>query len=95
MNYVMFGQVGAPPEVAARLAAAQQEFEARQRASLLTCRDPSKDPELDQFMVINLNKSLINYSTLLRIKKKHTRDTDFDTHIKLNLSLRGDSISKR
>ena len=48
-------KVGAPPEVAARLAAAQQEFEARQRASFSNSRDPSKDPELDQFMV--------NYST--------------------------------
>lgn len=43
--------MGAPPEVVARLAAARQEFEARQRSSV-TCRDGSKDPELDQFMVI-------------------------------------------
>lgn len=44
-------QVGAPPEVVARLAAARQEFESRQR-SAVTSRDTSKDPELDQFMVI-------------------------------------------
>jgi hypothetical protein len=43
--------VGAPPEVVARLAASRQEFEARQRSSV-TSRESSKDPELDQFMVI-------------------------------------------
>jgi len=48
-------KVGAPPEVAARLVAAQQEFEARQRASFTTCMDGSKDPELDQFMVTHAN----------------------------------------
>ncbi|CAL9186249.1 unnamed protein product [Musa hybrid cultivar] len=42
-------QVGAPPEVAARLSAVAQEFEMRQRASLI-CRDAVADPELDQFM---------------------------------------------
>ncbi|XP_064997246.1 homeobox protein knotted-1-like 6 [Musa acuminata AAA Group] len=41
--------VGAPPEVAARLSAVAQEFEMRQRASLI-CRDAVADPELDQFM---------------------------------------------
>lgn len=45
-------QVGAPPEVAARLAAAQQEFEARRRSAVSSTRDTIKDPELDQFMVI-------------------------------------------
>lgn len=44
-------QVGAPPEVVARFAAARQEFEARQRSSS-SSRENSKDPELDQFMVI-------------------------------------------
>ncbi|KAL2894901.1 Homeotic protein knotted-1 [Bienertia sinuspersici] len=48
--YLACQKVGAPPEVAARLAAAQQEFEARQRASFVNSRDGSKDPELDQFM---------------------------------------------
>lgn len=44
--------MGAPSEVVARLAAARQEFEARQR-SLVSSRDASsKDPELDQFMVM-------------------------------------------
>ncbi|GMI91058.1 BREVIPEDICELLUS, KNOTTED-like from Arabidopsis thaliana, BREVIPEDICELLUS 1 [Hibiscus trionum] len=47
--YMDCQKVGAPPEVVARLAAARQEFEARQR-SLLAPRDSSKDPELDQFM---------------------------------------------
>ncbi|NP_001233807.2 homeotic protein knotted-1 [Solanum lycopersicum] len=47
--YMDCQKVGAPPEVAARLSAVRQEFEARQRASL-TDRDVSKDPELDQFM---------------------------------------------
>ncbi|KAA8528426.1 hypothetical protein F0562_035781 [Nyssa sinensis] len=42
-------KVGAPPEVVARLKAVRHEFETRQRASV-TCRDGSKDPELDQFM---------------------------------------------
>ncbi|KAE8659197.1 Homeobox protein knotted-1-like 1 [Hibiscus syriacus] len=41
--------VGAPPEEVARLAAARQEFEARQRFSVAP-RYSSKDPELDQFM---------------------------------------------
>jgi hypothetical protein len=44
--------VGAPAEVVARLSAARQEYEARQRSSV-TSRETSKDPELDQFMVIN------------------------------------------
>ncbi|XP_074263991.1 homeotic protein knotted-1 [Silene latifolia] len=48
--YLACQKVGAPPDVAARLAAAHQEFEARQRASFSACRDASKDPELDQFM---------------------------------------------
>ena len=43
--------MGAPAEVVARLGAAKQDFEARQRSSMST-RDTSKDPELDQFMVI-------------------------------------------
>jgi hypothetical protein len=36
--------------VVARLVAARQEFEARQRSSV-NSRENSKDPELDQFMV--------------------------------------------
>ena len=52
--------MGAPPEVAARLAAGREEFEARQWASV-ACRDGSKDPELDQFMVINKSSHLMNF----------------------------------
>lgn len=47
--YMDCQKVGAPPEVVARLAPAQQDFEARQR-SLLSSKEASKDPELDQFM---------------------------------------------
>lgn len=47
--YMDCQKVGAPPEVVARLAAARQEFESRQR-STVNSRDGSKDPELDQFM---------------------------------------------
>uniref|UniRef100_A0A804IGX6 Uncharacterized protein n=1 Tax=Musa acuminata subsp. malaccensis TaxID=214687 RepID=A0A804IGX6_MUSAM len=47
--YIECQKVGAPPEVAARLSAVAQEFEMRQRASLI-CRDAVADPELDQFM---------------------------------------------
>ncbi|GAB2234666.1 hypothetical protein Drorol1_Dr00003928 [Drosera rotundifolia] len=43
-------QVGAPPDVAVRLAATRQEFESRQRSGF-SARDTSKDLELDQFMV--------------------------------------------
>ncbi|XP_064937299.1 homeobox protein knotted-1-like 6 [Musa acuminata AAA Group] len=45
----IINMVGAPPEVAARLSAVAQEFDMRQRASLI-CRDAAPDPELDQFM---------------------------------------------
>ncbi|XP_065847323.1 homeobox protein knotted-1-like 1 [Euphorbia lathyris] len=47
--YMDCQKVGAPPEIVARLAAARQEFESKQRSSL-NSRDNSKDPELDQFM---------------------------------------------
>ncbi|MED6130731.1 hypothetical protein PIB30_003307 [Stylosanthes scabra] len=46
--YIDCQKVGAPPEVVARLSAARQEFESRQRSLVgSTC---GKDPELDQFM---------------------------------------------
>ncbi|KAE9586867.1 putative transcription factor Homeodomain-TALE-KNOX family [Lupinus albus] len=48
--YMDCQKVGAPPEVVARMAAAQQDFEARQRSSVRSNLEPSKDPELDQFM---------------------------------------------
>lgn len=50
--------MGAPSEVVARLTAARQEFEARQRSSVAS-REASKDPELDQFMVIHFPISLV------------------------------------
>uniref|UniRef100_A0A2N9GW93 KNOX1 domain-containing protein n=1 Tax=Fagus sylvatica TaxID=28930 RepID=A0A2N9GW93_FAGSY len=50
--YMDCQKVGAPPELVDRLSAARQEFEARQRSSG-TSRETSKDPELDQFMVID------------------------------------------
>lgn len=42
--------MGAPPQVVERLVAARQEFEARQRSSMVS-GETIKDPELDQFMV--------------------------------------------
>ncbi|CAL1395657.1 unnamed protein product [Linum trigynum] len=48
--YMDCQKVGAPPEVVARLAAARQEFESRQRSSGRDSNLVSKDPELDQFM---------------------------------------------
>ncbi|TYI39443.1 hypothetical protein ES332_A02G099000v1 [Gossypium tomentosum] len=48
--YMDCQKVGAPPEVAARLAAARQEFEARRRSAVSSTRDTIKEPELDQFM---------------------------------------------
>ncbi|MBA0738209.1 hypothetical protein Gogos_011605, partial [Gossypium gossypioides] len=48
--YMDCQKVGAPPEVAARLAAARQEFEARRRSAVSSTRETIKDPELDQFM---------------------------------------------
>ncbi|VFQ86806.1 unnamed protein product [Cuscuta campestris] len=51
--YMECQKVGAPPDVAARLSAARQDFESRQRASVLggggSCGH-EKDPELDRFM---------------------------------------------
>ncbi|XP_048227379.1 homeobox protein knotted-1-like 2 [Ricinus communis] len=47
--YMDCQKVGAPPEVVARLVAARQEFESKQRSSV-NSRDNLKDPELDQFM---------------------------------------------
>ncbi|XP_016165759.2 homeobox protein knotted-1-like 2 [Arachis ipaensis] len=49
--YMDCQKVGAPPEVVARLSAARQEFEARQRSMVGSTREAcGKDPELDQFM---------------------------------------------
>lgn len=84
--YLACQKVGAPPEVAARLAAAQQEFEARQRASFSTCRDPSKDPELDQFMEAY-------YDMLVKYREELTRPVqeamDFMRRIEAQLNVLG------
>ncbi|KAG9147158.1 hypothetical protein Leryth_005398 [Lithospermum erythrorhizon] len=49
--YLDCQKVGAPPDVVEQMTVARHEFEARRRASMsITCRDGSKDPELDQFM---------------------------------------------
>lgn len=45
----------------ARLAAARQEFESRQRSSLNSRDSTNKDPELDQFMVILFFKKKFNF----------------------------------
>ncbi|GAB2293721.1 Homeotic protein knotted-1 [Dionaea muscipula] len=59
--YLDCQKVGAPPEVASRLAAAWQEFEMKQRSTFQAhCRDASKDPELDQFMEAYCNM-LVKY----------------------------------
>ncbi|KAG6608396.1 hypothetical protein SDJN03_01738, partial [Cucurbita argyrosperma subsp. sororia] len=47
--YMECQKVGAPPQVVEQLVAARQEFEARQRSSMVS-GDSTKDPELDQFM---------------------------------------------
>uniref|UniRef100_A0A803MTJ1 Knotted1 n=2 Tax=Chenopodium quinoa TaxID=63459 RepID=A0A803MTJ1_CHEQI len=84
--YLACQKVGAPPEVAARLAAAQQEFEARQRASISNCRDPSKDPELDQFMEAY-------YDMLVKYREELTRPVqeamDFMRRIEAQLNVLG------
>nr|XP_043606521.1 homeotic protein knotted-1 [Erigeron canadensis] len=66
--YMDCQKVGAPPEIAGRLTAVRQEYEARQRASLLNsgCRDNYKDPELDQFMEAY-------YDMLIKYKEELTR----------------------
>lgn len=68
--YMDCQKVGAPPEVMGRLAAARQEYEARQRANLINsagCRsDNYKDPELDQFMEAY-------YDMLIKYKEELTR----------------------
>lgn len=82
--YLDCQKVGAPPEVAARLVAAQQEFEARQRASFTTCMDGSKDPELDQFMEAY-------YDMLVKYREELTRPVqeamDFMRRIEAQLNV--------
>lgn len=66
-------KVGAPAEVVARLAAVREEFEARQRAAVASRDEYSKDPELDQFMVVLFNFffgkfDLINFDHIKKTK---------------------------
>ncbi|KAK7283221.1 hypothetical protein RIF29_12601 [Crotalaria pallida] len=64
--YIDCQKVGAPPEVVARMAAAQQDFEARQRSLVSSKLEASKDPELDQFMEAY-------YDMLVKYKEELTR----------------------
>nr|AKB11679.1 KNAT1 [Populus tomentosa] len=81
--YMDCQKVGAPPEVVARLAAARQEFESRQR-SFITSRDNSKDPELDQFMEAY-------YDMLVKYREELTRPMqeamDFMRRIETQLNM--------
>lgn len=81
--YMDCQKVGAPPEVVARLAAARQEFESRQR-SFITSRDNSKDPELDQFMEAY-------YDMLVKYREELTRPIqeamDFMRRIETQLNM--------
>lgn len=51
LRHLWWMQIGAPPDVVVKLAAARQEVEARQRSFPVASSDAAKDPELDQFMV--------------------------------------------
>ncbi|GAV62599.1 ELK domain-containing protein/KNOX1 domain-containing protein/KNOX2 domain-containing protein/Homeobox_KN domain-containing protein [Cephalotus follicularis] len=76
-------KVGAPPDVVAQLAVARQEFESRHRSSVMS-RDPSKDPELDQFMEAY-------YDMLMKYREELSRPlqeaTDFMRRIESQLSM--------
>ncbi|GMI91059.1 BREVIPEDICELLUS, KNOTTED-like from Arabidopsis thaliana, BREVIPEDICELLUS 1 [Hibiscus trionum] len=81
--YMDCQKVGAPPEVVTRLAAARQEFEARQRSSVAS-RDSSNDPELDQFMEAY-------YDMLVKYREEVTRPVqealDFMRRIEAQLNM--------
>ncbi|KAK8580488.1 hypothetical protein V6N13_143573 [Hibiscus sabdariffa] len=81
--YMDCQMVGAPPEVVARLAAARQEFEARQPSSV-TSGDTSKDPELHQFMEAY-------YDMLVKYREELTRPVqealDFMQKIEAQLNM--------
>ncbi|KAK2660055.1 hypothetical protein Ddye_006588 [Dipteronia dyeriana] len=81
--YMDCQKVGAPPEVVARLSAARQEFESRQRSSV-SSRDSSKDPELDQFMEAY-------YDMLVKYREELTRPIqeamDFIRRIETQLNM--------
>ncbi|MED6157062.1 hypothetical protein PIB30_019898 [Stylosanthes scabra] len=85
--YMDCQKVGAPPEVAARLVAARQEFEARQQrsSSVISSRESSnKDPELDQFMEAY-------YDMLVKYREELTRPIqeamDFMRRIETQLNM--------
>ncbi|GJV77549.1 homeotic protein knotted-1-like protein [Tanacetum coccineum] len=64
-------KVGAPPEIAGRLAAVRQEYEARQQqrataTAIAAANNVYKDPELDQFMEAY-------YDMLIKYKEELTR----------------------
>ncbi|KAF5739829.1 Homeobox protein knotted-1-like protein [Tripterygium wilfordii] len=83
--YMDCQKVGAPPEIVARLSAARQEFEARQRSSVSSW-DSSRDPELDQFMEAY-------YDMLVKYREELTRPfeeaMDFMRRIETQLNMLG------
>ncbi|KAH7523781.1 hypothetical protein FEM48_Zijuj06G0048500 [Ziziphus jujuba var. spinosa] len=85
--YLDCQKVGAPPEVVARLSAARQDFEARQRSSV-SSRENSKDPELDQFMEAY-------YDMLVKYREELTRPIqeamDFMRRIETQLNMLSNS----
>ncbi|KAJ1423474.1 hypothetical protein SESBI_12412 [Sesbania bispinosa] len=82
--YMDCQKVGAPPEVAARLAEVGQDFEARQRSTVSSSRESSKDPELDQFMEAY-------YDMLVKYREELTRPIqeamDFMRRIETQLNM--------
>ncbi|GKB03187.1 homeobox protein knotted-1-like protein 2 [Tanacetum coccineum] len=72
--YMDCQKVGAPPEIAGRLAAVRQEYEARQQqratataaTAIAAANNVYKDPELDQFMEAY-------YDMLIKYKEELTR----------------------
>ncbi|GAB2222413.1 hypothetical protein Droror1_Dr00013630 [Drosera rotundifolia] len=86
--YLDCQKVGAPPEVAARLAATRQEFESRQR-SAFSARNTSKDPELDQFMEAYCNM-LVKYREELARPVQEAMEFMRKMEAQLNLITNGD-----
>nr|AFI80899.1 homeodomain transcription factor KNI [Rosa canina] len=86
--YMDCQRVGAPSEVVARLSAARQEFEARQRSSVSSRDASSKDPELDQFMEAY-------YDMLVKYREELTRPIqeamDFMRKIETQLNMLGNN----
>ncbi|KAL9260988.1 Homeotic protein knotted-1-like protein [Drosera capensis] len=86
--YLDCRKVGAPPEVAARLAATRHEFESRQR-SAVSARETSKDPELDQFMEAYCNM-LVKYREELARPVQEAMEFMRRMEAQLNLITNGD-----